>query len=216
MKYTLNIFLIILFGITKGVSQDSINVSGILIDSYNNKPIANITLTINWSYNTKKDFRTNSEGKFTVKIPFNNSVSIAYEGTEYIEKSIYLNQSKLKETIQFKLRSTTVFPKTSDIDSTLVAQKVKTIMKKYLLDFSDMNPIFEPPGICRGFRFQMADSTTINIFIEKTVWIQGEKEKIVTKEKVTGMTIAKLNGEVETYGIGKPLICNITNKYSEK
>lgn len=213
MKYTLKIFLIILFGVTNGIAQDSTNVSGILTDSYNNKPIANLTLIVSYSYIQKKYIRTNSDGKFKFQVPNNESFSISYEGSEYIEKSIYIPQSKLKDPIQLNLRSTTIFSEISQIDSTLVSQKVSTIMKKYHLDFSDINPIFEPPGICRGFRFQMADSTTINIFIERTFWVFGMKENVVIKEKVIGMAIAKLNGDIETYGEGKPLVYDITNKY---
>jgi hypothetical protein len=217
MRSNLIIFLLILFIVSSGVAQDSTKVSGLLIDSYSKKILPNMALSVSSSFGTDRQIiKTDSNGKFNTLIPRNKLASISYNGSRFIEKSIYIRSNDESEQVQFTLRSTNGFPITADIDSTLISQKIGTMLKNYNLELSDLNPIFEPPGICRGFIFQLADSTTINVFIQRTVWLGERKRSTVAKEKIIGLAIAKLNGEVEAYGTGKPLISVIRNKYFEE
>jgi hypothetical protein len=209
--YTLIYFIIFSSGIFS--QADSVKIIGRLVDSYSHKPIENFEVILTKKYGTQiKKTKTDKNGKFEFEDFKSESIYIILSDTGYIEKHLFFKDTNSIVNLEFKLRSRKHTLSHYDIDSTMIGSKVKQILKIFSLDITDINEINEPPGISRGFDFELGDSTIVYIFTERTPSFRRD-ERDWMNQKIIGIGISRIDGLISYYGEGKPLIIGLYNKY---
>jgi hypothetical protein len=194
---------------------DSVLIKGILIDAISRKPIQNYKVILSSKYGTHLiNDVTDNKGRFEFKTE-KKKYFLELNNQQFIDKSIYITDTNEVIDLEIKLRPRNQNWTYLDIDSTLIKSKIRSIAKKYTIDLTDLNMINEPPGALRGFDFELADSTIIYLFIDRTKSF-GRKKRQLYKQKIIGIGVARNNGEVYFFGEGKPLILSLKNKYFEE
>jgi hypothetical protein len=219
----MRLVIILLFSVLvpfHGISQevktspDSTIVMGKLICSESKKPLSGFFVSLIYKYNSELHGLTDSLGLFTFTIPKEQSYSLIVVHPNYVEKTIFVNSSEKKIQL-LKVRPRANASTVSDIDTNLIGKSVKQLLKANKMEFDDMHVIFEPPGICRGLQFELGDSTTVNVFINRAVYFNHLPAKKILKQKITGFTLAPVNGQVEYFGSGRPPVNNVENRYNQ-
>ncbi len=202
--------------VTFSFSQtDSVLVKGVLTDAISRKPIQNYEVVLSSNYGTQLlKTRTNNNGRFELKT-IKKKYIIELNSQQYIDKSFYLRETNNVIDLEIILRPRNQSLTYLDIDSTIINSTIKSVAKKFTLDFTDLNEINEPPGALRGFDFELGDSTIIYLFVDRTASYIQTKRKLY-KMKIIGLAISRKNGEINYYGEGKPLKVGLYNKYFEE
>jgi hypothetical protein len=191
---------------------DSVLIKGVLIDAISKQPIQNYELVLSSNFGTQvQTTKTDNCGRFQIKT-VNKKYYLELKNPHYIDKSFFLTGTKQTLNLEIALRPRNQGITYLNIDSTLIHSTIKSIAKKFTLDFSDLNQINEPTGIIRGFHFELGDSTIIYLFIERTVYLKQSKSKLF-KKRIIGLAISRNNGVTTYYGDGKPYIMKLHNKY---
>lgn len=194
---------------------DSVLVKGTLIDAISRKPIKNYKVVLSSKYgNHLLNAVTDNKGRFEFNTE-KKKCFLELKNQEYIDKSIYITDTNEVIDLEIKLRPRNQSLTYLDIDSTLINSKIRSVAKKFTLDLTDLNMINEPPGALRGFDFELADSTMIYLFVDRTK-SYGRKKRQLYKQRIIGIGISRNNGEVYFFGEGKPLKISLKNKYFEE
>ncbi|MEN9440117.1 MAG: hypothetical protein RLZ33_193 [Bacteroidota bacterium] len=202
--------------VTFSFSQtDSVLVKGILTDAISRKPIQNYKVVLTSKYGTHLlNTITDNKGRFEFNTE-KKKYFLELNNQQYIDKSIYITDTNKVIDLEIILRPRNQRLTNLDIDSTVINSKIKAVAKKFTLDLTDLHEITEPPGVLRGFDFELGDSTIIYLFVDRTSSFRQTKRKLYN-QKIIGLGISRKNGEINYYGDGRPYIITLHNKYYEE
>ncbi|MDX2361851.1 MAG: hypothetical protein QNK23_13665 [Crocinitomicaceae bacterium] len=209
----LSLLLLLFISLNVSGQSDSVIIEGKVMNSYTGKVLDNVPLQLVVNYGSHKTYTdTEFDGTFQFKIPRSNYYYIILEDGDYIRKTI-----SIRDTLELIYKEFSVRPREETaphtvVDSTIIGSLARKIVKKYTLDERDISIIFEPPGKCRGFRFELADSTIIHVFVKSSM-IGRERFNELKKLKVTGLVKSHPDGTEEFYGGGYPIRYSFLNPY---
>lgn len=193
--------------------SDSVKIRGTVIDSYTRAPIEHFNVVLSKKYGSQlSTIKTDKNGNFEFNELKSEFIYIILSDSGYIRKSISSRDTSSVVNFTVKLRPQNHVHSQIDVDSTLVGSRIKNVLQEFRLEASDINEISEPPGISRGFDFELGDSTIVYIFTERTPYFKRNERKW-KNQKIIGVGIARMDGTTSYFGDGRPLIIRLTNKY---
>jgi len=193
--------------------EDSVKIEGRLFDSYSNLPIENYKVVLLKNYGSKVDsIKTDRHGKFNFHFATPDYYYLLFSDDGYIEKTYSSVDTNSIVNVSVKLRPQNRRYTYNDIDSTLIGKKMKTAFKNLSLDITDVNKIYEPPGILRGIDFELGDSTEVYLLTNRTPQRRFNRKEFM-KLRIVGVCILKVDGSTNCYGEASPFVIRFENKY---
>jgi len=193
-----------------GLNDDSVSISGKLINRCKDIPASNIKVTITRTYGMHPiETFTDSNGCFNFTYPKSKDYYLCFDDPDYILKSVTIKDSIFRE---FEIRERACSLKPLYFSRRLLGKSVKSVLEKEKLSKDDLAVIQEPPFIIRGLSFEIGDSSQIFLFVQRLPYNRENPENY-REEKIIGVAIAKPNGAIKFFGKGLPLVCSLENKY---
>jgi len=204
MKTLFTITILISFYLTYG--QAPTIISGTLVDE-NGRPVDAAMFHYGLNNATEDTSYTDKKGRF--KIPYPNPQKNWYYF--YIERDGFLPR-----TLFIKLSTSNIHIDTSiilrtrkgywydskQIDSTHLGITVRQAIQKYRLDINSCRVINEPPGVSRGFRTELGDSSYVSFMINRYFDTTIQKMTNILDSTIVGISVADTNGKDRYYGRG--------------
>jgi len=150
---------------------------------------------------------TDKKGQFKIAHPppKNNWYYFYIEKDGFLPKSIFIDLSSKNIRIDtpIVLRSRKGFWYDSrEIDSSHLGITVRQAIQKYRLDINDCGLINEPPGVYRGFRTELGDSSYVCFMIQGYFDARRQKMTNILDSTIIGIGIADTFGNEKYYGRG--------------
>jgi len=205
MKALISILLIFAFAAFCS-AQDNILIFGKVVDQ-NGQLLSDAKVKLFLNGGEVHNALTNRSGLFIIKnIPRADSYIIGGVKDKYLSKTeIYsYDQSKSKDTafIYISLRNRDIATiETSKIGEADLGLTIQEALIKYKIDTTEAILQSEPPGVTRGIKTELGDSTIIYLQISRKGSFRFDFQHIL-KEKVVGIGLAFANCNTKHWGAG--------------
>lgn len=205
MKTLITISLLISFKLACG--QAPTIISGTLVDEKGN-PVEAAMFHYGLNNATEDTSYSDKKGQFKIAYPTNSQKNWYYfyiEKDGFLPKTLFIdlspNEIHLDTPIVLRTRKGFWYD-SKQIDSTHLGITVRQAIQKYKLDINSCQVINEPPGVSRGFRTELGDSSyiclMINMYFDNTI----QKMTNVLDSTIIGIGVADTNGNEKYYGRG--------------
>jgi len=205
MNSLISFFLLLTFAATSS-AQENVLIVGKVVDQ-NGQPLSDVKVRLSLTGGVDHKTVTDINGLFTFKnIPRDYSYIIGGKKDKYLSKTeIYgYDQSKSKDTahILFSLRERAgATIKTSKVGKADLGMTIQEAINKFKIDTTEAILQNEPPGVARGIKAELGDSTIIYLQINRKESFLFDFKHILN-EKVVGIGLAFTNCKIKHWGTG--------------
>lgn len=189
MKTLFTISILISFYLTYG--QAPTIISGILVDEKGN-PVEAAMFHYGLNNATEDTSYTDKKGSFKIAYPNpqKNWYYFYIEREGFLPKTLFIDllpsDINIDTPIVFRSRKGHWYD-SKQIDSTHLGITVRQAIQKYKLDINACRVINEPPGVSRGFRTELADSSYVCFMINRYFDMTMQKMNNILDSTIIGM-----------------------------